>query len=72
MDSLYFMRQCVWTLNRDQADTVLAGVLAWVGAWAVPQRVFSRSALHQWALDFGYSPPPANFKPDPRVDLGLQ
>ena len=55
MDSLDFFRSCLWDMrDRDQADDRLRRILIWVGANAVPERVFPAAALDKWALENGY------------------
>ena len=55
VDSLDLFRVCLWDMyDRDQADDRLRRILLWVGANAVPERVFSAAALDKWAQANGY------------------
>jgi hypothetical protein len=46
---------CIWdTYERDVADAKLSRILLWVGANAVPDRVFPAAALDKWAMENGY------------------
>lgn len=54
MDSLHFHRT-VFPLLRDECDARLEKVLAWVGAYATPEQIFTDDQLANWAHTHGYT-----------------
>lgn len=54
MDSLDLYRVLHPVPDRAEADALLERLLAWVGAFAVPERIYIRADLDAWALRNGY------------------